>query len=386
MSAEFDFNHFIIPNSAHAFILEDVKLIADPDDVYDCAGTDNCVEVEITPPEDFFSNPWFYPREAASGPYSSLIGSNLCVYGPWVWEEAHGNRPEIHPSELYWWSRLVGGVPGGPRRYYLMLLQDDSNRFDRKENFDVSDPPPGWWRPWSAFPRTGEFKIAFELNPIASSLSFGIREVEPWKKNVVTARDPPAFEDADDGKEHAIEYHGRIVLTAKEMQPRDDDIGVRFVDVCRNATDTRLQGYISITSKVGTSDRGGEGYHVIRVGPVDDPIDSAPSGPTDDGEDGVVPPPGRWLPRARVIENSLRRDTSGGSPRLLIDIDVQIGSNSDLPATEVTVSEVYLVAKDGSRKRPEFSWGDQANRIQVQNVPVASVEATHIELTGLSPN
>ncbi|MCI0426808.1 MAG: hypothetical protein L0Z46_02170 [Nitrospiraceae bacterium] len=382
MGDEFDFNHFIIPNSVHAFILEDVKLIADPDDVVDCASTDDCVEVEITPPGAFFWNPWFYPDSASGGGYSVFEGgSPLCTYGPWVWEEAHGNRPEIHPSELYWWSRLVGGVPGGPRRYHLMLLQEDSNRFDRQENFAVSDPPPGWWRPWSAFPRTGEFKIAFELDPSESPLNFGIREVEPWNKNVVTARDYFAFEDADDGRDHAIEYNGKIVLTAKEMQQRDDDIGVRFVDVCRNATDTRMQGYISITSKVGTSDRGGEGYHVIRVGPENDPIDptpdAAPNGPPNEPE--MPQGTARKILRAKVIENSLRRDVSGGRPQLLVDIEVRMESNSDLRSPELTVSEAYLLAKDGRRKRLEFFQGPQVRRVRVQNVPMASVEATHIE-------
>lgn len=47
----------------------------------------------------------------------------------------------------------------------------------------------------------------------------------------------------------------------------DDDLGVRFVLVCRNGAGSRVQGYVALTSKVGESDESNrEGYHGLYLG------------------------------------------------------------------------------------------------------------------------
>lgn len=269
---EADWNNFIVPAAPYAYLIEDAKPLMelypntqtlDPldtlDQWHDCTvkgkpSENNCLEAEITPDEHFYENLWFR-RSSDSSP---LQGNGMCTYGPWVFEEAHGNRPEIHPSELYWWREQVDRGP-----FFLMVVQDDSNRFDNRGHFDVSGVPPGWWHPWAAFPRTAEFKIAFQANVQAPELFFDIRTLA--SRNVVTADDPLVAKDDDDGRQHAIEYDDRVVLTVTERQARDEDVGVRFVDVCRNAGNTHIQGYLTITTKVGKGADGGEGYEVLRV-------------------------------------------------------------------------------------------------------------------------
>lgn len=210
--AECDWCNFIIPDPNGPFYdLLRIPLLfgwADPDDVHNCDTANDCMEAEITPDEDFYINPCFPKVYGDERDESYLEGETICTYGPWVADEEHGFRPEIHPSELYWWK--TGESPN--QIFYLMLLQDDSNRYDRPEDYNVPEPPPDWWLPWSAYPRTGEFRIAFELSifPAEPPLTFDIHEF--WAKNVVTSEDPEARADSDNGKEHAIEYNGRIVL------------------------------------------------------------------------------------------------------------------------------------------------------------------------------
>lgn len=54
-------------------------------------------------------------------------GKTVCTYGPWVGDAGHGRRPEIHPAEIIWWREPVEGGS----EYTVLLVHDDSNRFDR---------------------------------------------------------------------------------------------------------------------------------------------------------------------------------------------------------------------------------------------------------------
>jgi hypothetical protein len=265
---EADWNNFFIPAAPYAYLIEDARPLMETyvinnqvlDVWHDCrvpsgSSQNNCLEAELTPDEHFYDNPWFNARTE----FSPLEGQGACTYGPWVFEEAHGNRPEIHPSELYWWRARVDRGP-----FFLMVLQDDSNRFDNKDHFAVSPDPPDWWRAWAASPRTAEFKIAFEVKLLSGVLyTYELRNLA--SRNVVTWNDPVIAQDADDGKEHAIEYDGKVVLNANELQATDDDVGVQFVDLCRDAANTRLQGYLRVMTKVGKGSQGDEGYQVLRV-------------------------------------------------------------------------------------------------------------------------
>lgn len=222
-----DWDNFFIPKGPFADLFEEVKasylhtgytkLLSG--DWHSCAGgIYNCLEAEITPHESYFEN----LLNSKSRGSSVLEGKQLCTYGPWVREYLHQNRPEIHPSELHWW---VEQDPGGFFRFFLMQLQDDSDRFDRRVDYaDGCGDPPVTFRPWTEPPLAAEFRIAFELDPAAEPLNFDIFQQDA--RNVVTNQDPSFSQDADDGTQHAIEYNGKVVLTVTEHQPNDDDIGV----------------------------------------------------------------------------------------------------------------------------------------------------------------
>jgi len=129
VGAEADWNIFIKPSPAFAFIINDALPDADPDQVHRCAGS-LCLEAEVTPDETFYGNP-FFPKDGAS----PLVGHDIGVYGPWVQDKNHGLRPEIHPSEALWWRDVREEESVSLSTYHLLVVQDDSNRFDRPGDF-----------------------------------------------------------------------------------------------------------------------------------------------------------------------------------------------------------------------------------------------------------
>ena len=337
---EGDWNHFIIPAPSHSYLLEDAKPIANADDLHQCNAPGDCMEAEITPDEDFYENRWF-PKSAGK---SDLEGRAICTYGPWVWEEAHGNRPEIHPSELYWWKESEPAL----ETYTLMVIQDDSNRFDRPGNYSGTIV-----RPWSKFPRSAEFKIPFELSlsqltPVLEQLIFEIDELS--RRNVVTANDATARRDSDDGKEHAIQLDGQIVVRANELQHLDDSIGVRFVELTKGTrsggagepVSNVLRGYIAINSKIGIDDNGKEGYHVIRVrarkATIQNPVAPLAAATPESFPPSLVIKP---LPK------SLRFAVVDGEPRLAGDVEVrtplgEVGTRSGVGGLGGNETEVQI--------------------------------------------
>jgi hypothetical protein len=340
---EADWNNFIIPNPPYTNLITDLEPLRGSG-WHSCDGQFDCMEAEITPDEHFYGNPWFPKVHGNASDESPLEGQTICTYGPWVWEEVHGNRPEIHPSELYWWR-------WGNDAVRLMLLHDDSNRFYDPDDFaDLPDPTPAWWRPWSEAPRSGEFRIPFEINldPLESIPTFIITEPGQWIRNVVTGDFAAARRDSDYGTEHAIEYNGDIVLRADEAQLDDDRIGVQFVDICRDSANTRLQGYVQLTSVVGVDDTGGEGYHVIDVlryeldAPEDDPPFIQPTAP----EVTVL--------TGKTDRQTLRRQESDPKPELVADLEVSLLSGTgERQLDDVVVLKVERVDGD-ERQELEF--------------------------------
>jgi hypothetical protein len=367
--AEADWNNFILPSNPFDYIfdLPAATLVTDESQLQKCRdGTVPCPEMEITPDENFYNNPWFPKGPGDENAESFLEGEQICTYGPWVADFGHGGRPEIHPSELYWWK-----IPWqGGYVYHLMLLQDDSNRFDRNSDYNVPGSPPGW-RPWSKYPRTGEFNIAFELNPAHPPLTYDVLEV--FNRKVITSENPEAKEDADDGTEHAIEYDGKIVLKVRELQPNDEDIGVRFTGICRNADNTRLQGFITITSMIGRGDRGDEGYHVLLVASGQEELPSL-----------ELPE----LPIAIIVSDidseSLQREKNGISSRLIADIDLAVLGSKDATRTDLTVSKVERIIDENQRNKLPFKLIEtdpksKKTRLRVKNIP--AMAGARLELT-----
>ena len=71
-----------------------------------CAHEGFCPEAEISPHARFrhedpdLGNRWFYWDEgsALEDRIADGRGETACAYGPWVVEQAHKDRPEIHPT------------------------------------------------------------------------------------------------------------------------------------------------------------------------------------------------------------------------------------------------------------------------------------------------
>lgn len=252
---ENDWNIFVIPASGFEAFIEVPKASADPGGLWDCDGQDDCLEVELEPHKSYHGNRFFHKDGS-----TSLSGATICTYGPWVADLWHGGgRPEIHPAELFWWKNNDG--------LFLMMLQDASDRYGRASNFDVANPAPGWWRPWSGYRKQGEFRIAFRVNPGQTPQVLRISEVDP-PVNVITQ---------NDGLDHTFSYDGKVVLTVEE--PRSgDNLAVNFVEVCRTSQNW-VQGYVSLKGTLGTDDKnssmvkkqGRGGYLVLRVDPPSSP-------------------------------------------------------------------------------------------------------------------
>ena len=394
--AEADWNNYIIPGPGFDYLMDEVRplmsiaLIRNPltgqlitaDSWHDCCPArdasgmcppdkrNNCLEAEITPDENFYGNRWF-PKPVLKVSIeggrlvvtnlvkdeSPLEGQTLCAYGPWIYEEVHGNRPEIHPSELLWWREARADGGAGPKDWLLMLVQDDSNRFDRAGDFSGSNRPPEW-RPWSQFPRTGEFKIGFEVNLSEPPATYTILELE--KRHVVTGtlNTPAAREarrDGDDGKQHALEYQGRIVLKVNELQADGDNLGVRFEGICRDDANSRLHGYITITSMVGSGDGrsdlrpnpGGaplltntqpakEGYHVLRVIKDFNFPSIEPAAPS------ATPRVVTFAP----LRLSLRKANVDGRSQLVSDLEVHMVAGQGESAADITIAKTEFVIGD----------------------------------------
>lgn len=263
---EMDWNFFILPSDEFSFLITKALPYKEETTLMSSGGWHKNdrgqyqMEAEITPDQSLYKNN-FFPKKGSGkvgDPDISLEGKQVCFYGPWVREWFHHHRPEIHPSEMIWWRTSNG--------YYMMLLQDDSNRFDDKTDFDTGGGLlPSSWKPWAEPPLTAQFKIAFEVKPSASGLPQKMEIEEVYKRFVVTKNDAQASADADNGSSHALVVDNKILLVVNEKQANDQDLGVKFVDISRRVDGT-IQGYVQITTKVGGPDLGGEeGYHMLHV-------------------------------------------------------------------------------------------------------------------------
>ncbi|HEY8151883.1 MAG TPA: hypothetical protein VIK51_23450 [Vicinamibacteria bacterium] len=93
---------------------------------------------------------------------SSLSGGEMCVYGPLVGDTGHGLKAEIHPVQMYWWTRAAPlGTYDGAGPYDLVFIQDASARYGNEFGYVIRDelPQVRAWAPWSQAPLHGQFDI-----------------------------------------------------------------------------------------------------------------------------------------------------------------------------------------------------------------------------------
>ena len=312
LGREADWNNFVIPFGSYAALFASARAYANPGAVKTCAQPEDCFEAEVTPQEKFLRNSYFPPEKNGA---SNRVGQPICLYGPWVAEKLHGDRPEIHPSEIVWWREESDA---GPHHFFL-LVQDASRRFDDEGDYGRTDQPGG--RPWAESPRSGELRVAFESLTSQPERALFVYLVGG---NVATVpATDPAFR-----LDNLLEYQGRPVLRLTERQPAGGDgLAVDF-DVCRDAANTRLRGYAKVALKVGAAEN--EGFAVVRVGPEDEALPQF----------RVAPP--------RVEARLPRRDDSTGVARLVVDLEPRFAPDARRAPGDAVVVDAEI---SGVRRR-----------------------------------
>ena len=165
ITAEYDWDNYIKPAPAwKAFAQHPAAEPCEQD------RQARCVSAEITPPPRLrLDNAWW----DWSTHSCSLVNRNICVYGPWVGDGGHGNRPEIHPAQALWWREAEGRhkqwpEPSDPA--FVLLVQDGSARFEHAEQFERNDQTlremkarERPWSPWVPEHWPAKFQVWFEV-------------------------------------------------------------------------------------------------------------------------------------------------------------------------------------------------------------------------------
>lgn len=79
-----------------------------------------------------------------------MVGGRFCMYGPWVMEQAHGYRAEIHPAQALW-----GQADG---HAYVFFTDDASHRFGDRRDFGQRFLSSNF-RPWSGAQKLSAFQV-----------------------------------------------------------------------------------------------------------------------------------------------------------------------------------------------------------------------------------
>jgi hypothetical protein len=181
-----------------------------------------------------------------------FINRDLCMYGPYVTEVNHCNKPEIHPSEMLWGNGLTENTK------HLIMLQDDSDRFHVKSRFDSDNCD---WNPWVTPTLSGEFYIPFELDGTKKYTYEITVEMSHEIKTSYFASNIDASEYS--GRSKVIESKGKTLLEVIEKQQNPNDIATRF-EIFR-ASDNAVRGYLVVSAAVGEDLNGKEGFLIISV-------------------------------------------------------------------------------------------------------------------------
>jgi len=247
---EADFNSFFEPNDVFQFLIDDVRSQrSNTSDWHRCDG-ELCMEGEVTASQHFAHNPWFVMKSGPKGK-SVLEGRDVCTYGPWVTEESHNFRPEIHPSESYWWS-VDAENAAAENSWQMLLFLDESNRFTKPEHY-AGGTRPEWWLPWASQPIWGSFRLPFNIELDSDSFIDELYYVSldnALSRAVSTQTLGLAGEDTDEGEYHALMIDDEPVLAVRELLltgTENKDLGVSFDQLCLSDSRSRLHGYVKLT-------------------------------------------------------------------------------------------------------------------------------------------
>lgn len=241
----------------------------------------NCMYVEVTPDESLYENQWFPNRKANPDrlfnpsapafvqPPSPIKGRQVACYGAWVRDNEHDFWAEIHPMEAIWWKNSSTAAD----TFYVLCLMDDSNRFDRRSEFDGTTDTT--WRPWVAPPMVMEIQIPFEYD-FKHQDGYTV-DIEELKAHNVVTNTVPNSGDSDDNRFHRLRFKSsksqsvetpgapsRVLVSVNENFSNDSNLGVSFQEISKRA-DGSIIGYTRLTTAFGREGDGNEGYHMLRI-------------------------------------------------------------------------------------------------------------------------
>jgi hypothetical protein len=228
-----------------------------------------CIECEVTPDQKYYDNVWF-PTHVDSSP---LVGRTMGVYGPWVRDYAHGGRPEIHPCEVIWWRN--GSLDDPSRQphvlWRIIVLQDDSNRFDSRSDYEGSG------RLWLAAPRRAHLTMSLQAPrgrraEYVVSVADGLRIFE---------------HPGEQARSVSTSHESGAVLTVTKQMSKPAQLKTRLGPMRSDpARPDRLRCFLELDIQVGEGSRGTEGFAELIIDhfvPVAEPSRTPPSGPAPPG-------------------------------------------------------------------------------------------------------
>jgi len=245
--------------------------------------------------------------------------------------------------------------------HYLMVLNDSSDRFNDTGDFDgfsgfeLFPTPPLWWRPWASNPRTVEFRYAFQIIGPASTvtpLRLSVQQLSARK--VVTGQDPlQRRRDPDTQAVQELRYNGIPLVRVTERKEVDGNVSVGFAEICRNAADTRLQGYVSLGTSVGEG-----GHHVLAVVSRGQVLDLSPP----------------EKPRGHFVEwladtDSTRFSNALGTVVSDFYFKVTPRGGGTKPGTGASVESVFRL-EDDERRPVRFEAAEEPGRFKAFDIPV----------------
>ena len=261
---ENDWNLILLPNPGFEDFLADAIPYKKSnwhgfrDDWYVAPNGQYMIEVEITPDESRYGNPWF-----PNSKRTPLSGKDICAYGPFVKEESHGNRPEIHPSEIIWWKE-------GDDKTIALIVNDDSNRFNDNtrptppsvfnDDFTTRNVTVQDWEAWGLEKdQQAEISIPFQVNVAKEAVYLSIHALDAlnFSRNAVDR-------DATAGSKYTLTYKGASLLTVEETNSLDPFTSVTFRNVCFDKTRGTLQGFVVLSTFIGNGNRS-EGVVALQI-------------------------------------------------------------------------------------------------------------------------
>ncbi len=272
-TSEQDWNNVVTPHGYFRQMLDEaVGLGANRDEMVECAQGESkgdCLELETTPQKQFWINQ-FFGRGAShydivsttTNGLTSLNTQNVCFYGPWVNDTAHGSRPEIHPTELVWWrDRDANGA--SLDRWYLIAHNDDSTRFDTTGGFVLPSPVPSDWRPWASRPHDADFIVPFTVNSSPAAFSLGAYDVNTL--NPVGSTDLNAI----------LKVNGQTMVTV-EKPASPTKFKITFSSQADSCIDPggQLHGYFDLRLQIGKPPKREEGSLMLQLAKA--PVQLAP--------------------------------------------------------------------------------------------------------------